>query len=169
MNKRMPTIARSFLIVAATATLYLGCSEATANGTGAGSSTEADVIEATIDNLSHVGAYYIAFLPEGLDPEADPPPDPDSWLVYSLGEDYVGPSTEKSYSLEKPEGTFCSIFVGRNTFDLSPIDKGWRWDQTYNGEDLRFILASEDTVPPRSEMSMDDGPYYHRSYMDLDP
>jgi len=162
----MLTIARPFLIVAATATLYLGCSEATGNGTGAGNGTEADMIEATINNLSHVGAYYVAFLPEGLNPACDPP---DSWIVYSLGEDYVGPSSEKSYLLEKSEGTYCSVFVGRNTFELSPIDKGWRWDQTYNGEDLDFILTDEDPGPPWSEMSMDDGAYYHRSYMNLDP
>ena len=138
MNKRMLAIARPFLIVAATATLYLGCSEATGNDTGTGNGTEADTIEVAIDNLSHVGAYYVAFLPDGLDPESEPS---DSWIAYSLGEDYVGPNSEKSYTLEKPEGTFCSIFVGRNTFELSPIDKGWRWDQTYNGENLAFTHA----------------------------
>ena len=164
MNRRMLTIARPFLIVAATATLYLGCSEATGNGSGDG--TEADMIEATINNLSHVGAYYVAFLPDGLNPACEPP---DSWIVYSLGEDYVGPSGEKSYLLEKPEGTFCSIFVGRNTFELSPIDKGWRWDQTYNGENLAFTLTHEDPAPPWSEMSMDDDGDRVRDYIDLDP
>jgi len=121
----MLTIARSFLIVAATATLYLGCSEVTGNG------TQADMIEVAVDNLSHVGAYYVAFLPDGLNPACEPP---DSWIVYSLGEDYVGPSSQKSYLLEKPEGTYCSIFVGRNEYGRRRV-----LSQKLNGSGSGFL------------------------------
>lgn len=129
---------------------------------------EYDAIEVTINNESHVDAYYIAFLPEEFDPQTAPS---ENWLVYSLGDDYVGPSSEKSFNLDTPPGTFCSVFVGRNTFEQSPIEKEWRWDQPYNGQDLDFNLYSEDSPPPYSEMViLGEGGYYAaRNYIDLDP
>ncbi|TVQ37772.1 MAG: hypothetical protein EA384_11125 [Spirochaetaceae bacterium] len=103
------------LIAIATLFLVPGCS------TAGQEETQTESIVVMIDNSSTVEVYYVAFLPDGLDPATEPV---DSWIVYSFGEDYVSPGDEGVFVLATPQGPYCSIFVGRNTFELSPIDKG---------------------------------------------
>ena len=154
MQYRSPVMVALIAIV--TLLLVAGCSS-----TGE-EETQTESIIVTIDNSSTVGVYYVAFLPDGLDPETEPV---DSWTVYSFGEDYVSAGNEGVFLLARPQGAYCSIFVGRNTFELSPIDKGWRWDQPYNGENLTFWLYCSE--PPTSCMSMDGKPALARNYIDL--
>lgn len=154
--------------LASIAALFLlsGCPSVNGDDTQS-DSQETESITVAVENNSAVEVYYVAFLADGLDPETEPP---DSWVVYSLGDDYVLPGKAGDFALEKPHGACCSIFVGRNTFELSPIDKGWRWDQPYNGENLRFTLQQEDAEPPSySTMSMNGGPDFLRDYINLDP
>lgn len=151
------------LIVVTTVFALSGCLFTDEGGTGK-DATELETIAVKINNHSVVEVYYVAFLPEGGDPETAPEED---WTVYPFGDDYVGPDSVGSFSVAKPDGSYCSIFVGRNTFELSPVDKGWRWDQPYGGEELIFSLYSDE--PPYSCMRMDEGPCFARNEIDLSP